>query len=227
MRLFASFILSAFIYITLLFFFILVINQNQSQKPKIVYVHQVITPNKINKPINKIKKIEKKQQTVKKVEKKIEQKVTKTKDNLSKGGEDKLEDIFSNVDDNIPTTPIKHKEKKDLTRKKGDSVASEVKKILKNKLKTNMTVANVTGASKDQAYMQNELSKIWSQIETNINDFVKIKLNVNNGQINVIVIATNLDTIRLNQFLSKINQIDTTKVGNIDAIIEFKAELKD
>jgi len=228
MRLFASFILSIFIYSGLLFFFILIIQQNNSEKPKIVYVHQVITNNKIAKiekkqpnNIQKIikKKVEEKIKTPKKIE-------NKTKDDFSKGGEYKIDDLFSNVDDNIPTTPIRKKQKKNITKKKGNTISNEVKKVLQ-KLKTNMTVSNIKGDTKDTEYIQNELSKVWSQINTDVNDFVKIKINITNGNINVVVISTNLDTIRLNQFLSKIKLVNTTKTGNIDAIIEFKSELKD
>ena len=223
MRLFASFILSIFIYSGLLFFFILIIQQNNSEKPKIVYVHQVITNTQKKKSKqNNFSKVIQKQ--IIKSTKKLE---NKTKDNFSKGGENiKFEDLFSNVNDNIPTTPIKQKTKKNITKKKGNTISNEIKQALK-KLKSNMTISTISGNSKDTEYIQDELSKVWLRINTDVNDFVKIKININNTNINVVVIATNLDTIRLNQFLQQIKSINTTKIGNINALIEFKSKLKD
>ena len=226
MRLFASFLLTLLIYGGILFFFIIVISKNSSKKPKTVYVHQAIMVSK--QTASKQKKLSHNSFSVsqKQVKKIIKKKEISSKDNMSKGGDYKLDDLFSSVNDNIPTTPIRHKQKQHITKKTSKSITKEVQQALQ-KLKVNMTVSNIKGNSHDKKYIQDELSKIWSEINTNIGDFVKIQLNISNANINVVVIATNLDTIRLNNFLSKIKLIDITKIGNVNAVIEFKSELKD
>ena len=226
MRIINAFFLALFVYSAILFFFLyFILNRPKPKPPIVVYVHQAIAF-KEKKEISKKPKIE--QKIIKPQKPKVEKKaVEKTKDNFSKGGEDiKFDDIFSNVSENVKTTKIKQKKQKNMTREVGDSIVKEVKKQLQN-LQTTSAISNVTGSNSDAEFVQNEFSKVWGQINTNPGDFIKININIQNGVVNVIVIATNLDTIRLNQFLTKIKSIDTTKINNFKAVIDFKSKLKD
>ena len=223
MRIIISFFLALFLYSAIIFFFIyFLFYKNESQKPKVVYVHQVISVEKAQKKqINsKPKKIEYQKKPKSKLK-------SKTKDNFSKGGEEiKFDDLFSNVDDNIPTAKIKQKKQKNMTKEIGKSNLEEVKKQLAT-LQNTTQVSNISGNQTDLDYIQNQFSKVWGEIETNDGDFIRIKVDIYAGVLNVIVISTNLDTIRLNQFLSRIKTIDITKINNFSATIDFKAKLKD
>ena len=229
MRLIASFFLAVFFYIAIIGFFIyFLISQQKVQKPKVVYIHQAIITKKIKKSKPKKNNIVK--QTKQKIEKVTEKskqnaKQTASKNSISTGGDDiKFDDIFSNVSDNVKTTKIKQKKKHQLTKQK--SLLDEVKNQI-NKLKTSMRISNQNGDSKDLEYIQNELARVWNSILTNDGDFIKIKINIQNGNLNFVVIATNLDTIRLNKFKSELRQINTAKLNNLNAVIDFKSKLKE
>jgi len=230
MRIINAFFLALFIYSAIIFGFVyFLLVKKEEKKSVVVYVHQAIS----TQIIKKKQSIKKKDIQVTKPKKEIKaktpkiQKEIKTKDNFAKGGEDiKLDDIFSTVSDNIPTTKIKQKKQKHMTKKIGESIVKEIKKQLKT-LQTTSSISNLKGSNNDAEFIQNEFSKVWSQIETNSGDFIRIDVNINNGIINVIVIATNLDTIRLNQFLDKIKSIDKKKIMNFQAIIDFKSKLKE
>jgi len=101
MRIVISFFLALFLYSAILFFFVyFLFSKNEVKKPKVVYVHQVISIKKTDKKVKTISKPKTKQK-IKPQQKKAE---IKTKDKFSKGGEDiKFDDIFSNVEENIPT----------------------------------------------------------------------------------------------------------------------------
>jgi hypothetical protein len=229
MRLLSSFFLALFLYSAIVGFFIyFLVSAQKNEKPKTVYIHQVIMEKNIKKskqkPKVKAKKIVKKKAEPKQI-KKSTAKETASKNTLSTGGDDiKFDDIFSNVSDNIKTTKIKQKKKQQLTKQK--SIAEEIKKQL-NQIQTNMSISNSSGKTEDLDYIQNELAKVWNSILTNDGDFIKIKINISNGVLNFVVIATNLDTIRLNQFKTRLNNIDTNKLNNLNAVINFKSKLKE
>jgi len=113
-----------------------------------------------------------------------------------------------------------------MTKKIGKSNLEEVKKQLST-LQNTTQVSNISGNQTDLDYIQNQFSKVWGEIETNDGDFIRIKVDIYAGILNVIVISTNLDTIRLNQFLSKLKVIDTSNIKNFSATIDFKSKLKD
>jgi hypothetical protein len=229
MRLIASFFLAVFFYIAIIGFFIyFLISQQKVQKPKVVYIHQAIIAKKIKKSKPKKNKI------LKQIQKKAEQpkqtptknaKQTASKNSISTGGDDiKFDDIFSNVSDNVQTTKIKQKRRNQLTKQK--SFLDEVKSQI-SKLKTSMKISNQNGKAEDLEYIQNELAKVWNSILTNDGDFIRIKINIQNGSLSFTVISTNLDTIRLNKFISKLKQINTAKLNNLNAVIDFKSKLKE
>ena len=223
MRLFSSFFLALFIYSALIFFFLYFILSSQKQKSKVIYIHNAIiiknnTPKVMPKKQKSIQKKEIKSE-IKKVKKEI-----KTKSNFSKGGDDiKFDDIFSNVSDNVKTTKIKQKKSSQMTKKIGD-----YKKVIKklNSIKQTMSFQMNSGSNDDKKYIQNEFARVWSEIPTNAGEFVTLQIIIKNG-ITLNVISTNLDTIRLNEFLDKLKQVDISKITSFNGIVTFKAKLKE
>ena len=221
MKIVISLFLTIFIYFGLVIGFYLALLQKKNiQKPKVVYVHTAILAKQEKK--EKPKKHIVKNTATNKISKQ-----TKTKDSFSSGGDDiKFDDIFSNVSDNVTTSKIKYKKHQEMTKKVGNTNSKEVQKEL-SKLKFTSKLSNTQGAQVDLNYIQNQFSKVWSLINTNPGDFVRVQVNIYNGVVNVVVIATNLDTIRLNQFLQDLKSIDTSKIKNLRAVIDFKSKLKD
>jgi len=113
-----------------------------------------------------------------------------------------------------------------MTKIKGESNLEKVKKEL-SKLTFTSRLSNIQGSNIDLKYIQNEFSKVWSLINTNPGDFVIVQVNIYNGLINVVVIRTNLDIIRVNKFLDHLKSIDTKNIKNLRVTIDFKSKLKD
>ena len=228
MRLLSSFFLALFIYSALIFFFIYFILSTPQENKKVIYVHTaIIVKNKkipkptIKKDIKKTKKIIKKE--TKQLQKPIKKEI-KTKSNFSKGGDDiKFDDIFANVSANVKTTKIKQKKSSEMTKKVGDY--QEIVKKLKS-IKQTISFQVNSGNNEDKKYIQNEFARVWSEIPTNAGEFVTLQIIIKNG-IRLDVISTNLDTIRLNEFLDKLKQVDITKIKSFNGIVTFKAKLKE
>ena len=83
-----------------------------------------------------------------------------------------------------------------------------------------------SGSNDDKKYIQNEFARVWSEIPTTAGEFVTLQIIIKNG-ITLNVISTNLDTIRLNEFLEKLKQVDISKIKSFDGIVTFKAKLKE
>jgi len=233
MRILLSFILSFIIYASILGFFLFVILNKKDEKKEVVYIHQAIlikkSPKKMKKQIPKQVVKKETKETIKKVEKKpiIKPKQTVTKDTFSKGGKEniKFDDIFSNINEKIPTTKIKQKKQNQMTKKVNKNLKAV--EALKKQIQSTIQVTNTTGDKNDIDYIQNELAKVWNSINTNDGDFVRVEINVENNNLNFNIISTNLDTIRLNQFINKLKNIDVKKLKNLNTTIDFKSKLKE
>jgi len=235
MKLFFAFFFSVFFYVIILIgFFYFLIPNKKVEKPEIVYIHQVIT---IKKKIEhkkiikqKIEKIVPKKNIVKEiVKKKIE---IKTKSDFSKGGENiKIDDIFSNISENVKTDKIVEKKTEKFTKKIGNSISKEISDKLSNiksTQKVEIFISNVNGSKYQADYLQKEFYKKW--IIMNIfepNKEVDIQVSIQNGKMELYVIATNLDTIRLNDFIKSLKIIDTKKIDRFNAKFIFKSKLKE
>jgi len=226
MKLLVSFLISIFIYISLIiFFWYFVLYEDKNEKVSKVYIHQAIIA-KQKHIVNKQKQkpvINNKKQIKKTKQKKIEH---KSKDTFSKAGKDiSFDDIFSTTSDNIPTKKIKLKKKDNFTKNKGEEKLSE---IVKKRLSFLNSVVDISETSdkKSGDYIANEFGKIWSETNTEDGNFVTLQIDVINNKLNVIVIATNLDTILLNSFLTKLNSVDISKIKNFHAKITFNTKLK-
>jgi hypothetical protein len=227
MRLLISFFLSLFIYLFfILSFFYFVMSSNESKKLKEVYIHQAILKNdkKQNIQVKKSEQVIKKSiEKIKSMSKNSEQ---KTKDTFSKAGKEiKFDDIFANTSDNIPTKKIVQKKQKDMTKKKGNNNFSKLVKKELSKLESNIAIDSNSNKESSE-YVLNEFEKVWSELDTIDGNFVTLKIDVDNANINLFVISTNLDTILLNKFLNKLKQIDISKIKNFHGTITFNTKLK-
>jgi len=223
MRFLISFLLSLFIYILLIGLFVyFMISKNKPQHIEQVYIHQAINIKKQNlAKTKKVAKSEKKE--VKKINKK---EVKKTEDTFSKGGEDiDFNDIFANTPNNVPTKKVIQKKQKNMTKKRGNTDFSKLVKKTLSKLQSSMAVVSDSD-KKSTDYISNEFGKVWAQINTQDGNFVTLNIDVVNGHLNVVVIATNLDTILLNKFLNKLKNIDISKIKNFHGKITFNTKLK-
>ena len=237
MRLFTSFFLSLFIYFSIIFFFLyFTIFAKQKEISQQIYIHQVIVKGeKRGKSFSKPKitqpKIPKKDTLTKGDLNKPKLKIkteTKTKDTISKGGQEiKFDDIFANTSSKIPTTKLKHKKRENMTKKIGKSVKNSdiVKKELSN-LSSSVSLSTLYSNKKDSDFISNEFGRVWNSLSTQDGDFISLRINIQNGRIDFVVIATNLDTILLNKFLEKLKQIDTTKIKRFVGTIKFNTKLK-
>ncbi len=222
MRMVFSFFLSLLIYFLILSFFVyIVVFDNKPKKPKVVYVHQAILDYKTSKIAPKIR-----QKITKTNFSKQKSKTIKTKSSFSKGGADSLDDIFANVSDNVPTSRIKQKKHSKMTKKYG---SSDVKNILKEltKIKKQVSLNSVAGDKKSANQISNIFANIWAQIQTSPGDFVRLSVVLIDGDIKISVISTNLDTIRLNNFLAKLKKVNTSKMKNLNVVIDFNVKLKE
>jgi hypothetical protein len=219
---FLAFLFSIISYSLILgFFAYFLVAHQKPQKQQIVYVHKAIyKPTQvIQKPKQNIQK-----QTITKEAKKQE---IKTNSSFSKGGDDiKFDDIFSNVTDNVKTTKIQQKKQAQMTKKIGESLKQTLSELKKLK-KAMMSVSNISGKKSDLDYLQAQLSQIWAKINTIAGDFIKVYIQVRNHQLSITIIATNLDPQRLEYFKSEVQKIDTSKINNFGAQIDFKAVLQD
>ena len=224
MRLLISFLLSLFIYISLIGLFVYFISsQNKPKHIEQVYIHQAINIKKQKLPKTK-KAIKPEKKEVKKVAQKKE--IKKTKDTFSKGGKDiDFNDIFSNTPNNVPTKKVIQKKQENMTKKRGNTDFTKLVKKTLSKLQSSMAVVS-NSDRKSTDYISNEFGKVWAQIDTQDGNFVTLNIDVVNGHLNVVVIATNLDTILLNKFLNKLKNIDISKIKNFHGKITFNTKLK-
>ena len=237
MRLFTSFFLSVFIYFSIIFFFLyFTIFAKQKEISQQIYIHQVIVKGEnraksLSKPKITQPKTPKKETVEKSNSSKPKPKIkteNKTKDTISKGGEEiKFNDIFANTSSKIPTTKLKHKKRENMTKKIGKTVKNSdiVKKELSN-LSSSVSLSTLYSNKKDSDFISNEFGRVWNSLSTQDGDFISLRINIQNGRIDFVVIATNLDTISLNKFLEKLKRIDTTKIKRFVGTIKFNTKLK-
>jgi len=219
MRVIISFFLSLIFFIGILsFLFFAFFKKNVKKKEVLIHTAVIVETPKKTKPKPDVKKIIK-HTPVKKRKVKIGSKNT-----LSKSGEVDFNDIFKNVKANVPTTPVKLKKEKEISRLKGD--------ILKNlKIKTlktiNMNITFSNNENKDDKDIKKFIQKIdsiWNEISDNIDDYALIKLDIINGKINVIILDSNLNLDKQQLLINRIKNLSVNK--NLSLKIKFVTKAK-
>jgi len=221
MRLVISFFLSLIIYIAIVFLFLSFLLKKQ-QPQKEVLVHTAIIVNqKIQNSIKNVvpkKRIQK--QTVKKVTKKTVKK-SGSKTNVAKGGDVSFNDIFKNVKANVPTTPVKLK-KSEMSRFKG---LQRIEKNLKNVKLLNINISyqsNSNTKKQDIDRVIAKISKVWYEISDIPGEYAKINVINNNGNVQVIILDSNLDDEKQIALINMIKSLKFEKNFNLNILFQTK-----
>ena len=219
MRLIISFILSVTIYFLILLFLYFALFKKPIPKQEVLIHTAIITPQiKLKKSIkNKIKshpKILKK--TIKKVKK------IGSKTNLSTGGKVNFNDIFKNVNYNIPTKKVELKKQAVLSRFRANNILKQLKKI-KN-INVNISFKTTSNVKKEKI---NELIKkigeIWYEISNIPGEYATINFINRNGHIEVYILNTNLNNEKQNLLINKLQNINFDK--NINLTVKFQTKV--
>ena len=221
MRLIVSFFLSVIIYFLIIVFFVFFLfKENKTQE---VLVHTAIVP-KTSSLKNNTKTTKKKTvfKQVKKTVKKIEKpKKIGSKTNLETGGDVTFDDIFKNVKTNVPTTPVKLK-KSEMSRFKG---IKRIEKNLKNVklLNINISYQNKSDIKKgDVDLIIAKISKVWYEISNIPGEYAKINVINNNGNIDVVILDSNLDRVKQLELINMIKQLKFDKNFNLNILFQTK-----
>jgi hypothetical protein len=221
MRLVISFFLSLIIYIAIVFLFLSFLLKKQ-QPQKEVLVHTAIIVNqKIQNSIKNVvpkKRIQK--QTVKKVTKKTVKK-SGSKTNVAKGGDVSFNDIFKNVKANVPTTPVKLK-KSEMSRFKG---LQRIEKNLKNVKLLNINISyqsNSNTKKQDIDRVIAKISKVWYEISDIPGEYAKINVINNNGNVQVIILDSNLNDEKQIALINMIKSLKFEKNFNLNILFQTK-----
>ena len=183
------------------------------KKPqKKVFIHTAIIAPKESK-INRIKKV---------VKKKIPKKNVKkgSKSSITKSGDIDFNDIFKNVNYNVKTDKVKLKKNDSISRLKG------IKQELKN-LKINELKFKVADKKVGKKNLQNEvllkLQKVWNEISDIVGEYAKIRVNVFNNRIEVVILKTNLSLEKQKELISKIEALKFKK--NFSLLVTFQTKV--
>ena len=183
------------------------------KKPqKKVFIHTAIIAPEESK-INRIKKV---------VKKKIPKKNVKkgSKSSITKSGDIDFNDIFKNVNYNVKTDKVKLKKNDSISRLKG------IKQELKN-LKINELKFKVADKKVGKKNLQNEvllkLQKVWNEISDIVGEYAKIRVNVLNNRIEVVVLKTNLSLEKQKELISKIEALKFKK--NFSLLVTFQTKV--
>jgi hypothetical protein len=220
----------------------------KSLQKRVVYVHRVVTPPKKSKNLerkkvvlnqkgteNREKKVNKKnvEKPMVKTEKMKVSKELKSRSNFSQGGEVKsLQELFKGVKEESIKNDFKYQPvaKNGPTKRKGESFVKEIEKDVKRLDKLPIVKMSNTKffSMEDRRYIETKFAEIWNSVSKRPNDFVKLRIEIENGKwIKFDLLATNLDTITLNNFLNRLKSIDISAIQKFEGEIVFKSELKE
>ena len=217
MKVLISFFLSFVIYILiLLFLFFAFFYKKNFSNSQQVLVHTAIIP----LPKNNIKNINiRKKRIVKKSVKSIG-----SKSNVSFSGKVNYKDIFENVKENIPTTPLLTQKREDISRLKGDFLKGLKIKTLKT-INTKVIYSN-NNYKKDKNIKKfiKQIQMIWNELSNRVGDYALIKLITLNDTIDVIILDSNLDLGTQKLLINRIKSLKINK--NISVTIKFVTKVK-
>ena len=215
-----AFFLSLISYLVILLFFYFVFLKKPIKKEN-VYIHTAIIlkyPPKlknnqiVNKPQKKI--TQKKQKNVKKLK-------VGSKSAFTKGGNINFNDIFKNVNYNIPTQKVNLARQSGLSRFKG-KILKSLKK-LKN-INVDISFKTVSNVSKGKVNeLINKIYEIWNNISYIPGEYAIIKFIDTNGNIEVYILDSNLAMDKQKELIEMIKQIKYDK--NIDITIKFQTKV--
>ncbi len=220
MRFFISFLLTILVYFLIISFLYFALLRKMPQEKEVLIHTAIITPQ-----IQNIKKsIKNKIKNIPKIEKKVKKNIKKTgsKSNLTQGGKVNFNDIFKNVNYNIPTKKVKLKKQNVLSRFKADNIIKELKKV-KN-INVNISFSTTSNIKKEKINLLiKKIGEIWYEISNIPGEYAIINFVNNNGNINVYILNTNLNIEKQKLLIEKLQNIKFDK--NINITIKFQTKV--
>jgi len=226
---FFSFLLTIISYFTIGTIVYSLIPKEKKEEKKI-YVHTAI----IAKKAKIIKEGDKQTAKIMQTSKKKIEKLSKeepqkkgSKTNITKGGKKiGFNDIFKNVDYNVPTKKVVLKAQTDMSRLKG--IESKLKSLKTFHFSINL-IQNSGKKLTDKEYseIENKLYDIWSKFSILPIDYAKVIIKNINGKIYVTILDTNLDLDRQNELIKQIEQEKFNKDFDLTVFFQSKKEQND
>ena len=227
MILFFSFFLTVVVYLLIIVFLFFLVPKEQKEEKK-AYVHTAIIAKKAkvikegNKQITKVTQTSKKK--IEKHSKKAPQKKG-SKTNITKGGEKiAFNDIFENVDYNIPTKKVVLKAQTDMSRLKG------IESNLKSLKTFDINLVQNSGerlTDKEYSEIEYKLYNIWDSISNSLMDYAKVIIKNINGQIYVTILDSNLGLDKQNELIERIEKEKFNKNFDVTVLFQSKKEKND
>ncbi len=222
-----AFVLSLISYGLVLLFFYFIFNR-KPQKENIVYIHTAIVTKNFN--LNQNRLIKRNVITHTKAAKKIPKpkKNTKklkigSKSSFTKGGNVNFNDIFKNVHYNISTKKVNLEKQNSMSRFKGQ-IFKQLNKIKNINININISYNTHSNVSKGKINeLINKIYEIWNNISFIPGEYAIIKFINNNGNINVLILDSNLNIDKQKELIEGIKNIKYNK--NIDITIKFQTKV--
>jgi len=183
------------------------------KKPqKKVFIHTaIIAIEKSN--INRVKKLKKKF-------KKPRNKKKGSKSSITKKGDIDIKDIFKNVDYNVETEKVKLKENDAVSRLKG--IEKELNNLKTSEIKFKLSNKR-TGKSSVQNEILLKLQNIWNEISDIVGEYAKIRVNVINKNVEVIILKSNLSLQKQQELIYKIKSVKFKK--DFSLLVTFQTKV--
>ncbi len=183
------------------------------KKPqKKVFIHTaIIAIEKSN--INRVKKLKKKY-------KKPRNKKKGSKSSITKKGDIDIKDIFKNVDYNVETEKVKLKENDAVSRLKG--IEKELNNLKTSEIKFKLSNKR-TGKSSVQNEILLKLQNIWNEISDIVGEYAKIRVNVINKNVEVIILKSNLSLQKQQELIYKIKSVKFKK--DFSLLVTFQTKV--
>jgi len=215
MRILFSFILSVIIYCFILLFLYFTFFKHNEKKEILIHT-AIITPEISQKKLTK--NIKKKTTYIKKTMKKVVKK-SGSKKNITKNGNVDFNDIFKNVNYNVPTKKVSLKKEDVLSRFKADNIEKKLKNI-KN-ISTNISFSTSSRVKKEKVdELVQKIGNVWDEISDIPGEYATIKFINKNGEVFVYILESNLDMQKQQILLEKLKNIQ------FDKNIELKVKLQ-
>ena len=207
---FLSFLLSLTISTAMLGGLFIYIFYKKPQKK--VFIHTaIIAIEKSN--INRVKKLKKKF-------KKPRNKKKGSKSSITKRGDIDIKDIFKNVDYNVETEKVKLKENDSVSRLKG--IEKELNNLKTSEIKFKLSNKR-TGKSSVQNEILLKLQNIWNEISDIVGEYAKIRVNVINKNVEVIILKSNLSLQKQQELIYKIKSVKFKK--DFSLLVTFQTKV--
>ncbi len=215
-----AFVLSLISYcLVLLFFYFILLHKQKNEE--IVFVHTAVIAQTFKHKHTQLKNKINSSNIKKNLTKKVKKIKKGSKNSFTKGGNVNFNDIFKNVHYNIPTKKLNIAKQNDISRFKGQ-ILKQLSKV-KN-INVNISYKTSSGVSKGEINeLINKIYEIWNNISFIPGEYAIIKFINNNGNINVLILDSNLNIDKQKELILEIKNIKYNK--NIEITIKFQTKV--